>query len=139
MNYQSIGEMLGLTQATPTPLDLVEITRTGIPKRAISTLAECFDLTIPELTKYLHVSERTLQRYTPEKLLSSPLSDHLLQMAKVYAKSLDVFEDAEDTTCWLKQPSLALGNIAPIELLDTSSGIEMVLDELIRIEYGVVA
>ena len=139
MNYQSIAHTLGLTQSIPTPLDLVEVARHGIPKKSINFLANCLHITIPELTQHLHVSERTLQRYDPEKLLSSALSDHLLQIAKVYARTLEVFEDTEDTASWLKQTNIALGNTAPIELLDTSSGIEMVLDELTRIEYGVFA
>lgn len=137
MNNQLIRQTLGLALATPTPFDLVDITRNGLPKKSINALADCLRLTIPELAKYLHISERTLQRYAPEKHLSIALSDHLLQIAKVYTKSLEVFEDAEDASCWLKQCNVALGNIAPIELLDTSAGIEMVLEELIRIEYGV--
>lgn len=138
MNYQLIRKTLGLKQSTQTPLDLVGIVRNGLPKKTIDDLAGCLHITISELTKYLHVSERTLQRYTPEKLLSIALSDHLLQIAKVYTRSLEVFEDADDAACWIKQASIALGNISPLHLLDTSTGIELVLDELTRIEYGVV-
>ncbi len=139
MEYQSIKQTLGLKHSTQTPFDLVEITRNGLPKNAIDALATCLHITIPELTKYLHVSERTLKRYAPKKLLSTALSDHILQIAKVYTRSLEVFENEESATCWLKQNNIAFGNMAPIYLLDTSSGIEMVLDELIRIEYGVIA
>lgn len=137
MVYQAISQTLSLDAPIIDSFDLVRLTRKGIPRSAIDALAKSLHLSISELTKYLHISERTLQRYSPDKSLSTELSDHVLQIAKVYAKSLDVFEDPETTSSWLKQPNIALGNIAPIEYLDTSSGIEIVLDELTRIEYGV--
>ncbi|MBF0352334.1 MAG: DUF2384 domain-containing protein [SAR324 cluster bacterium] len=139
MNYEFIARTLNLKHPVPTPFDLIEIARMGIPKKSINSLAECLHIPISELIQYLHVSERTLQRYSPDKLLSSAISDHLLQIAKVYSRSLEVFEDAEDASMWLKQVNISLGNVPPMDLVDTISGIEMVLDELTRIEYGVFA
>ncbi len=137
MVYQAVSQTLGLDSPTISSFDLMMLTRQGIPRAAIDALANSLHLSVSELTKYLHVSERTLQRYSPDKHLSTELSDRVLQIAKVYARSLDVFEDPEITSNWLKQPNVALGNIAPVEYLDTSSGVEIVLDELTRIEYGV--
>ena len=137
MVYQAVSQTLGLDSPTESSYDLMMLTRQGIPRAAIDSLANSLHLSVSELTKYLHVSERTLQRYSADKNLSTELSDRVLQIAKVYARSLDVFEDPETTSSWLKQPNLALGNIAPIKYLDTSSGVEIVLDELTRIEYGV--
>jgi putative toxin-antitoxin system antitoxin component (TIGR02293 family) len=137
MTYQAVARTLGLNKPTDTSFDLIELTREGIPRSAIDALANSLKISIPDLTHYLHISERTLQRYSPDKHLSIELSDRLLQIAKVYSKSLDVFEDSEVAANWLKQPNIALGHIAPITYLDTSSGVEIVLDELTRIEYGV--
>ena len=139
MVYQAVGETLGLNSETVSSFDLMALTREGIPRKTIDALADLLHLSVSELAKYLHVSERTLQRYAPKKLLSSELSDRVLQIAKVYARSVDVFESPDTASQWLKQPSLALGNVAPIEFLDTFSGVEIVLDELTRIEYGVFA
>ncbi|MGB5713941.1 MAG: antitoxin Xre-like helix-turn-helix domain-containing protein [Waterburya sp.] len=137
MVYQVVGQTLGLDSPTVSNFDLMMLTREGVPRAAIDALANSLHLSVSELTKYLHVSERTLQRYSPDKNLSTELSDRVLQIAKVYARCLDVFEEPEIASSWLKQPIVALGNIAPIEYLDTSSGVEIVLDELTRIEYGV--
>lgn len=137
MIYQTVAQTLGLNKPTDTTFDLIGLTREGIPRSAIDALANSLQISIPDLTHYLHISERTLQRYSPDKNLSIELSDRLLQIAKVYSRSLDVFEDSEMAANWLKQPNIALGNIAPITYLDTSSGVEIVLDELTRIEYGV--
>jgi putative toxin-antitoxin system antitoxin component (TIGR02293 family) len=137
MTYQAVIRTLGLRFPTRTPFEMVSVARKGIPMKAIDTLAKNLKLSRPELAKYLHVSERTLQRYTPEKILSKDLSDHVLQIAKVYARCVEVFEEKSKAAEWLKQSNISFGKTPPIELLDTSTGIEMVIDELNRIEYGV--
>jgi putative toxin-antitoxin system antitoxin component (TIGR02293 family) len=137
MTYQAVLRILGLKILTRTPFEMVKVARNGIPMKAIDTLAKNLDLSRLELAKYLHISKRTLQRYTPEKILSQDLSDHVLQIAKVYARCVEAFEEQKKAAAWLKQPNIAFGEEAPIDLLDTSTGIEMVFDELTRIEYGV--
>lgn len=137
MSYQSVINVLGLKILTRTPLELVNVVRKGIPRKAIDTLAKNLNISVANLTKYLHVSERTLHRYAPEKILSSDLSDHVLQIAKIYTRCVEVFEDNDNAANWLKQSNIVFGNIPPIELMDTSTGIEIVFDELTRIEYGV--
>jgi putative toxin-antitoxin system antitoxin component (TIGR02293 family) len=137
MTYQAVLRILGLKLLTRSPFEMVNVARKGIPMKTIDTLAKNLNLSRPELAKYLHVSERTLQRYTPEKILSQDLSDRVLQIAKLYARCVEIFEEQEKASGWLKQSNIAFGKIPPIELLDTSTGIEMIFDELTRIEYGV--
>lgn len=139
MGYQVVLKELGLKMLKATPLDFVKIARSGIPKKSIDTLAKKLNVAVSDLAKYLHVSERTLQRYGPEKILSTDLSDRVLQITKVYTRCLEVFEDKNSAAVWLKEPCMAFGNIPPIELLDTSTGIEMLFDELTRLEYGAVS
>lgn len=137
--YPWLANALGLKNQSPTQMDLIKIARKGIPRESVDSLANTLKLTLTEMTKYLHVSVRTLKRYEPKKRLTPNLSDYVLQMAKVYSRSVEVFDEKEIAVSWLKQKNIALSNIAPIDLLDTSSGIEMVMDELTRIEYGVFA
>ena len=137
--YQRVLEFLGLHVELHTPLDVLKIVRQGIPGKSIDCLASNIHTSTSELTKCLHISERTLQRYRKAPLLSPAISDQLFQIAKVYIRSINVFEDIDDALNWLNQVSFSLGNIAPLELLDTSIGIEMVLDEFTRIEYGVLS
>lgn len=139
MSYQAVLKELGLKMLQATPLDFVKAARDGLPKKSIDALAKKLDVSLSNLAKYLHVSERTLQRYGPEKILSTDLSDRVLQITKVYTRCLDIFEDNKVAAAWLKEPCTAFGNIPPIDLLDTSTGIEMLLDELTRLEYGTVS
>lgn len=58
---------------------------------------------------------------------------------KVYKRAVEVFGGEEKALRWMEYPSVALGNIAPLELLNTSAGVQMLLDELGRIEHGIFA
>ncbi|MEO1340711.1 MAG: antitoxin Xre/MbcA/ParS toxin-binding domain-containing protein [Cyanobacteria bacterium J06635_13] len=139
MSYQSLTKALNLQQEVKTSFDLIDLARQGLYRSALDSLAQLLQLSAKDLVQYLHISERTLQRYDRNKKLSPELSDHLIQIAKVYIKAVEVFEDSENAVQWLKYPSQALGIVTPLSCLDTYSGIELVLDELGRLEYGVYA
>jgi hypothetical protein len=47
-----------------------------------------------------------------------------------------VFGSSQSTDRWMIQPVLSLGNIRPVNLLDTEGGILSVLDALNSIEHG---
>jgi hypothetical protein len=55
----------------------------------------------------------------------------------VYQRCLEVFGDNDRPSRWMRSPLLALGNRAPLDLLDTAEGIELVMNILGRIEHGV--
>ena len=52
---------------------------------------------------------------------------------------MEVFEDPTMCDGWLKSPCRVLGNVTPLSLLETDAGIEAVLNELGRIEHGIVS
>jgi len=134
----TIAENLGIMHAG-SPLDIIEAIRKGLKRETVDYVARVLEVNASEMSRFLHVSPRTLHRYKPGEVLSPDTSDHLVQVYRVYMRALDVFTDDKKALRWLKYPSLALGNISPFELLDTSAGVEMVLDELGRIEHGIFA
>ena len=139
MAYQIVEEALNLSQPIKSPYDLMELARQGLVRSAMDSLAQLLEVSTKDLVLYLPISERTLQRYDENKKLSPELSDHLIQIAKVYAKTVEVFVERDKAVKWLKYPSVALGGVTPLSCLDNFSGIELVMDELGRIEYGVYA
>jgi putative toxin-antitoxin system antitoxin component (TIGR02293 family) len=50
-----------------------------------------------------------------------------------------VFGDKDRFLAWANQPSKALAGKKPLELLGSRFGIDLVLDELGRMEHGVVS
>jgi len=60
-------------------------------------------------------------------------------MAKLYSRGEEVFGNMEKFREWMNTVLLPFGNKKPKEFLDTSLGIRMILDELGRIEHGILA
>jgi len=134
----AVGKALGL-KVSGSSLDMVEAIRKGLRKEAVDHVAVALEVSPAEISRFLHVSPRTIHRYKPEEILSLDVSDHLVQICKVYDRALAIFGDRRKALRWLRYPSQPLGNTTPFDLLDTSAGVEMVIDELGRIEYGIFA
>jgi len=132
------AKRLGL-EVSDSPLGLIDGIRKGLKKGAVDYVVKALEINASEISRFLHVSPRTLYRYKPDETLSLDTSDHLAQIYKVYVRATEVFGDDRKALGWLKHPSMPLGNMTPLDLLDTSAGVEMVLEELGRIEYGVYA
>jgi putative toxin-antitoxin system antitoxin component (TIGR02293 family) len=91
------------------------------------------------MSELLPVSERTIQRCSSEDQFNSIVSEQILQIAEVAAKGKKVFEGKNKFLSWMNHPNKALANRTPASLLSSRFGIEMVLDELGRIEHGVLS
>jgi uncharacterized protein (DUF2384 family) len=57
----------------------------------------------------------------------------------LFNKGVSVFGSTSNFLTWINSKSIPLGGVKPIDLLDNSFGINMVKDELIKIEHGVLA
>lgn len=91
------------------------------------------------MANILHTTDRTLRRYTAKQKLNPEQSERLIEMAKLYTRGEDVFESLENFKTWMATPVAALGNKQPKDFLDTSMGIQLLMDELGRIEHGIFA
>ena len=115
----------------------ISIAKRKLPARSVKAFMRISKLPKSQISKIIHISERTLERNSPDKKLSITASEKLLELSKLFFKGYEIFEDEEKFRNWLQEESIALGRQKPIDLLQTSIGIELVSDELIRIEHGV--
>jgi len=121
-------------------LSLINAVRNGISYSFFSNLVRISTFSLPEWSYFLHLSERTLQRYKKEKKNFGPVySEKILEITMLYKYGKEVFGNEENFSSWLDSSNIALGNSSPKQLLDSNFGIEMVKDELGRIEHGVLA
>jgi putative toxin-antitoxin system antitoxin component (TIGR02293 family) len=119
--------------------DLIVLGHHGVTKGALLNLAKYLSFSMNQIAELLPITERTLQRYTRSQHFNRAVSEQILQIAEVVAKGIEVFEDKNNFLTWMQQPNVALGNRPPVSLLSSRFGTEMVLDELGRIEHGVVS
>jgi putative toxin-antitoxin system antitoxin component (TIGR02293 family) len=120
-------------------MDLMELGERGVTKDALLRLARYLDFTMSQMAEVLPVTERTIQRYSLKRRFNKVVSEHILKIAEVAARGSEVFGAREKFLSWLKSPSPALGKRTPASLLGSGFGTEMLLDELGRIEHGIVS
>lgn len=86
------------------------------------------------------ISPKTLANYCkPGKSLPIRLNEQVLKLEKLYEKGIELFGTSKRFNTWLKAKSYGLGNIKPISIINSITGIELVYEELIRIEFGATA
>ena len=141
MELANVAEILGgekvLGKRLENKMDLVELSSHGVTKDAVSHLAKYLLLSWRQMAALLPVTERTLQRYALKQHLNPTVSEQVLQIAEVVARGVEVFGDKDRFRNWMDQPNTALSDNAPLNLLGSRFGTEMVLDELGRIEHGI--
>ncbi len=122
-----------------TDFDILQLTRIGLPKRLLLSLAKKISLTIQELANIMHISERTLQRYDMDAIVKTEYAEKAVELARLYTRGEEVFGSLDKFKTWMKTPLHIFKGETPVSLLDTSVGFDMVFRELGRIEYGVFA
>ncbi len=115
------------------------IIRGGLPRHSLDSLMEKTEMSIYEMADILNTTDRTLRRYDADVKLNREQSERLIELAQLYTQGEQVFGSAASFKQWMNSEVPALGNKKPKSYLDTSLGINMLLDELTRIEYGVFA
>lgn len=121
-------------------VNLTSMVREGISFSYLTKLSNHIHFNIDDWASYLHLSERTIQRYKKENKTFDPIySEKIVMIELLYKKGIEVFGDENKFYAWMDYNSIPLGGVKPKQLLDTVFGINMIRDELGRIEHGVLA
>lgn len=129
-----VAQLIG--NLDPRPIDWISLARKGVSKEVMKQVQTNMGLSQKEIAGLLHLTPRTLQRMADEDLLSPAASGHLLELARIYSRAVDVLGGEDIARQWLHTPIPALNDVAPIALLDTPVGIQWVFTVLGRIEHG---
>ncbi|WP_183556955.1 antitoxin Xre-like helix-turn-helix domain-containing protein [Mucilaginibacter sp. SP1R1] len=119
--------------------DIIKLARQGFPKSLLLSLAKKISLNIQELSNILHISERTLQRYDDDAIIKTEYAEKAVELARLYTRGEEVFGSMDKFKIWIKTPGIVFKGEAPVTILDTSAGFDMVFKELGRIEHGIFA
>ncbi|MBI5584767.1 MAG: DUF2384 domain-containing protein [Deltaproteobacteria bacterium] len=141
MTQTELARVLGIKEkvSLASRFDWIDLGDRGLTKAELLHMAGQLGLSVPQMAEILPVTERTIQRYGPTHRFNKTVSEHLLQLAEITVRGTEVFGRRELFLAWLKAPCPALGNRKPLALLGSRFGTELVLDELGRIEHGVVS
>lgn len=123
------------------PLDAHELLKIGLPSKAAIHLVDRVGLLHNgfAVQQALGMSLRTLQRRKdePDGLLNREQSGRTWKFAEILARASSVLGSQAEAEEWLQLPAMALNDRTPLELLETTAGVELVEDHLGRMEYGV--
>jgi len=116
---------------------LVEEAAGGISASTVNDLVGLSSLKKDFFAELLNISGKTLSRYLVQKKKINPSgSELLLKLRYMYQTGIELFADRKAFQAWIELPSAGLNNKTPLELIQTSTGIDLVLEELQRIEFG---
>jgi putative toxin-antitoxin system antitoxin component (TIGR02293 family) len=124
------------------PLDFMALSREGMPVAVVRSIQERMNFTNKEISGMLDISESTLQRLfrskssTKKETLKKDEAEKAYHIARVIAKGIEVFEEENDFIEWLHTRNTALGEVKPIDLMNSAIGREQIEELLIRIQYG---
>lgn len=134
-----LGPLPAARRSTASRLRLLEASDQGVSKGDLLRLADNLALSVPQMAELLPVSARTIQRYKRAQRFDRVVSEQILHIAQAAARGAQVFGGRDRFLLWLKAPCAALGNRAPVTLMASRFGVEMILDELGRLEHGIVS
>ncbi len=109
----------------------------GLKTEAIEKIASYLGISVNEFIGYLRISRSTWQRRKKTGMLDYDLSDRVLQLSTLLDQAENVFGDEIKVRQWFLLPSIVFEGKRPVELIGSLSGMNLIGDELMRIEQGV--
>lgn len=122
------------------PISLLTSSKNGLSAKAAIDFLNLSGFSKEEFQDTFKTNVKTIQNYVSNSSkLDASLSEKLLKSFSLFDKGIAVFGSAKAFHQWLNMPSYGLGNQIPFDLMDTITGISLIEEELIRIEYGDLA
>ncbi|UZO79639.1 MbcA/ParS/Xre antitoxin family protein [Aquimarina sp. ERC-38] len=89
------------------------------------------------LSSLLNLAPKTFVSYTKDiSKIKIDTKEHILLLISLLKHGSEVFGSEENFSNWLDRKNVFLDNRKPISFLNTISGIRIINDRLIAIEYG---
>ncbi len=141
IQYDTLKVILGGNKSVPktisSDMDLINLSRHGIRKSSLKSLAGYLGVTMEKMSSLVHSSHRNIQRKDEDELLDTLKTEKVLELAAFIKRGIDVIGTEDGFKEWVHSPILALGNRKAIDFLDTTFGMQMALKVLGRLEQGV--
>ena len=121
------------------PVSRLQVIKGGLSPNSLNDLLQISGSTRFDMAKNLDLTEPTLRKHLgASKELSTSLSEHVLFLLELYDKGLDTFGSIDEFKNWLPQHNIGI-DAKPNDLLDSITGINIVINELNRIDHGILA
>ncbi len=120
--------------------ELMLMSREGLSIELFVQIMSSSPYTLKQWSQFLHLTERTIQRYKKEGQKFEALqSERIMEISRLRFYGSKVFGSDRLFDEWMNSKIVSLRNVRPVTLLDSSFGIDMIYDTLGRIEHGILA
>jgi len=122
-------------------LSIVKNSNAGVSSKIFSELVEMSGISKRFLAEEVFdISLKTMMRYQKDnKKLNPRNSEIALKLMNLFRKGIEIFGTMISFMSWLNKEAYGLGDKLPITLMNTITGIDLIEEELIRIEFGALA
>ena len=121
-------------------ISLLNKSKKGLNASSAIDFLSLSGFTQDEFQETFKTTVKTIQNHVNRDLtLDAALSEKLLKSFALFDKGTCIFGSAKSFHQWLGTPAYGLGNQLPFDLMDTITGIQLIEEELIRIEFGDLA
>lgn len=121
-------------------LSLVNEAMEGVYASAFDDVVTLSGYKKENIADIMDTSYKTYSRYKKErKRLDANQSERLLKLKALFSFGAEVFGSNQSFQAWLQKPSFGLGQVVPLQIIKTSTGIDLVMNELTNIAYGNLA
>ncbi|NLN32864.1 MAG: DUF2384 domain-containing protein [Flavobacteriaceae bacterium] len=105
--------------------------------RFIQILDELIGLSDEIISKWLNITTRTYRNYkTKDTEIKENTKEHIVSILSLYKHGMEVFSTKDEFENWLTLPNPFLDNKAPMDFMDTISGIQLIDNRLTAMEFG---
>ncbi|MDO8992942.1 MbcA/ParS/Xre antitoxin family protein [Daejeonella sp.] len=119
---------------------LLTHSKNGLSAKAALDFIAVSGFSYQEFQEIFKTTVKTIQNYSIQNMkLDAALSEKLLKSFALFNKGFALFGSPKAFHNWLNTSAYGLGNEIPYNFLDTITGISLIEEELIRIEYGDLA
>jgi putative toxin-antitoxin system antitoxin component (TIGR02293 family) len=121
-------------------LSIVQESTVGVYAADFETVAGLSGYKKDDVASLLGISGKTFSRYkTSRQRFDAAQSEILLKLKALFTLGNEVFGNNVLLRRWLETPAYGLGGLIPQQIIKTSTGIDMVMNELTNIAYGNLA
>lgn len=137
----SVHEVIGTYQPYYlNQISLLTSSKKGLSAKAALDFISISGFSKEEFQETFKTTVKTIQNYATHDLkLDAALSEKLLKSFALFDRGMEIFGSGQAFHQWLNMPAYGLGNQIPFDLMDTITGINLIEEELIRIEFGDLA
>ncbi|HWW08487.1 type II toxin-antitoxin system Xre/ParS family antitoxin [Collimonas sp.] len=118
----------------------VKVIREGYPAQVLKAASSFLGVSDARIQTIAQVPATTASRLEKnQSKIDSAATERVYRMGTVTRMAIEVFADKDSAIEWMRRPNRALGDAAPLDLMDTEPGAVAVRQVLNAIETGGVA